>query len=113
MRLVDADELLEHAYKDKLDSRELIAEMIISAPTVKEIPTTIPLDIFEQLLSNGKHNNSEIIQALEDIRAEIEADRLNSCRTDFGEGVQYELTKVVEIIDNKIAEVRKNENKER
>ena len=35
MRLVDADELLEHTYRDKLDSRELIANMIKNAPTVK------------------------------------------------------------------------------
>ena len=33
MRLIDADELMEHVYRDKLDSRELIAEMIQSAPT--------------------------------------------------------------------------------
>ena len=36
MRLVDAKELLEHAYRDKLDSRELIADMIEKAPTVKK-----------------------------------------------------------------------------
>lgn len=34
MRLIDADELLEHAWRDKLDSRELIANMIESAPTI-------------------------------------------------------------------------------
>lgn len=34
MRLIDADELIEHAYRDKLDSRELIANMIITAPTI-------------------------------------------------------------------------------
>lgn len=34
MRLIDADELMEHVYRDKLDSRELIADMIKSAPTV-------------------------------------------------------------------------------
>ena len=41
MRLIDADELIEHAWRDKLDSRELIAEMIEKAPTIKEIPTSI------------------------------------------------------------------------
>lgn len=51
MRLIDADELIEHAWRDKLDSRELIAEMIEKAPTIKEIPTNIPIDVFEQLLS--------------------------------------------------------------
>ena len=34
MRLIDADELLEHAYRDRLDSRELIAKMIKNAPTI-------------------------------------------------------------------------------
>ena len=51
MRLIDADELMEHAWRDKLDSRELIAKMIEQAPTVKEIPTKIPIDIFERLVS--------------------------------------------------------------
>lgn len=34
MRPIDADELLEHAWRDKLDSRELIANMIETAPTI-------------------------------------------------------------------------------
>ena len=51
MRLIDADELMEHAWRDKLDSRELIAEMIDNAPTAKEIPVKIPINVFEQLIS--------------------------------------------------------------
>ena len=35
MRLIDADELMEHACRDRLDSRELVIEMIDNAPTVK------------------------------------------------------------------------------
>ena len=35
MRLIDADELMEHVYRDKLDSRELIAEMVKNAPTAR------------------------------------------------------------------------------
>lgn len=50
MRLIDADELIEHAWRDKLDSRELIVSMIEAAPTIKEIPTEIPIHIFERLL---------------------------------------------------------------
>lgn len=50
MRLIDADELVEHAWRDKLDSRELIAQMIENAPTVKEIPTKIPISVFEKLI---------------------------------------------------------------
>lgn len=37
MRLIDADELMEHVYRDRLDSRELIAKMVIDAPTVQPI----------------------------------------------------------------------------
>ena len=33
MRLIDADELMDHVYRDKLDNRELIAEMVKNAPT--------------------------------------------------------------------------------
>lgn len=51
MRIIDADELMEHVWRDKLDSRELIAKMIENAPTVKEIPTKIPLEVFERLIS--------------------------------------------------------------
>ena len=36
MRLIDADELMEHAMRDKLDSRELILQMIKNAPTINE-----------------------------------------------------------------------------
>ena len=36
MRTIDADELLEHVYRDKLDTREAIAEMVNRAPTVYE-----------------------------------------------------------------------------
>jgi len=37
MRLIDADELMEHVYRDKLDSRELIEAMVQSAPTIYEV----------------------------------------------------------------------------
>ena len=37
MRLIDADELMEHVYRDKLDSRELIADMVKNAPTVTSV----------------------------------------------------------------------------
>lgn len=35
MRLIDADALMEHAMRDRLDSRERIMEMIENAPTVE------------------------------------------------------------------------------
>ena len=63
MRLIDADELMEHVWRDKLDSRELIAEMIDNAPTVKEIPTKIPINIFEQLISQQSKTGKWIDEA--------------------------------------------------
>ena len=59
MRLIDADELIEHAWRDKLDSRELIAEMITNAPTIKEIPTKIPIHIFERLLELAQESEDK------------------------------------------------------
>lgn len=47
MRLIDADDLIEHAWRDKLDSRELIAQMIENAPTVKTEKT--PKEIEQQI----------------------------------------------------------------
>jgi hypothetical protein len=35
MRLIDADELMEHVGRDKLDSREAIMEMVKNAPTIE------------------------------------------------------------------------------
>ena len=67
MRIIDADELMEHVWRDKLDSRELIAKMVENAPTVKEIPTKIPIEIFEQLISQDSKTDT-----FDKIRAEIE-----------------------------------------
>ena len=36
MRPIDADELMEHVGRDRLDSRELIAQMIANAPTLEQ-----------------------------------------------------------------------------
>lgn len=46
MRLIDADELMEHVGRDRLDSRELIMQMVLNAPTesdpaLKEIYTIL------------------------------------------------------------------------
>lgn len=35
MRPIDADDLLDHAGRDRLDSRELIMDMINNAPTIE------------------------------------------------------------------------------
>ena len=36
MRLIDADELMEHVGRDRLDSRELIMQMVLNAPTASD-----------------------------------------------------------------------------
>ena len=47
MRLIDADELMEHVWRDKLDSREAIANMINNAPTFKRETTCYGYDVEE------------------------------------------------------------------
>ena len=95
MRLIDADELMEHAWRDKLDSRELIAEMIDNAPIVKEIPTKIPINVFEQLISRNS--------VIDKIRAEIE--ELQTYKMFVGEKTVYiERDDVLAIIDKCRAE---------
>lgn len=38
MRLIDGDELIEHVWRDRVDSRERIANLVKSMPTIKTIP---------------------------------------------------------------------------
>ena len=52
MRLIDADELLEHVGRDKLDSRELIMQMIINAPTASDPALK---DIYTKLADIDNH----------------------------------------------------------
>lgn len=66
MRLVDADELIEHAWRDRLDSRERIANMIEKAPTVKEINMKVPLEIMIKALEQKQKTD-----VLDKIREEI------------------------------------------
>lgn len=66
MRLIDADELMEHVWRDKLDSRELIAKMIDNAPTVEEISTKIPITVFKQLISQQSSKNCISRQAVKE-----------------------------------------------
>lgn len=68
MRLIDADELIEHAWRDKLDSRELIAEMINSAPTIEKMPTlVIEMDMYSFVKSK-----CTVREVLDAIRTEID-----------------------------------------
>lgn len=88
MRLIDADELMEHAYRDKLDSRELIAQMIENAPTVKAISTykikEISLDVIMEEQANVRKDatkdellylmgfNDGVIELLNRLKGEVE-----------------------------------------
>ncbi len=44
MRLIDADALIERANRERLDSRELITQMIESAPTVAAEEDNVALE---------------------------------------------------------------------
>jgi len=102
MRLIDADELMEHVWRDKLDSRELIAKMIDNVPPVKEIPIKIPIDVFEQLISQETVINK--------IRAEIEA--LPTAHTVFGYDSAGELWTVKLISSDSVLEILDKYNAE-
>ena len=109
MRLIDADELMEHVWRDKLDSRELIAKMIETAPTVKEIPVKIPIDIFEQLISQKPqltHTNEKSTSVLDRIRAEIRTkyDSIPWRNNDYDDGWIEALEWVLDVIDKYKAE---------
>lgn len=56
MRPIDADELMEHVYRDKLDSRELIAQMIENAPTVRDDAEMIKNNLLNALEYEKKLN---------------------------------------------------------
>ena len=56
MRLIDADELMEHVYRDKLDSRELIAQMIENAPTIHDDAEMIKKNLMNALEYEKKLN---------------------------------------------------------
>lgn len=47
MRVIDADELIEHVWRNRLDSRERIANLVKSMPTIKTLPAigVIPYSI--------------------------------------------------------------------
>lgn len=101
MRLVDADELLEHAWRDKLDSRELIAKMIQDAPTVKEIPTTIPIEIFERLLSSDREHGEWIHKC-------ISGDRFCECSVCHSQ--TYQVSQLYEFCPHCGADMRGKKN---
>lgn len=56
MRLIDADELIEHIWRDRLDSRERIANLVESMPTIKG---TIPVvDVVPVVHAHWKDNKN-------------------------------------------------------
>ena len=59
MRLIDADELMEHVGRDKLDSREEIAKMIENAHTIdlKKLRSCVHA-IVEQIQTDARRYNS-------------------------------------------------------
>ena len=59
MRLIDADELMEHVYRDRLDSRERIADMIRNAPTIEERKTGKWIHILTEADGNALYECSE------------------------------------------------------
>lgn len=69
MRLIDADELMEHVWRDKLDSRELIATMVNNAPTVIDTSKNMllineydsPIQVAEKIIKGTKEMPAGLI----------------------------------------------------
>ena len=85
MRLIDADELMEHVYSDKLDSRELIAEMVKNAPTVHSMEDYRLM--CEELKATNDHYRTENNRLKGEIKALAFAVRCNGAS---GNEVMYE-----------------------
>jgi hypothetical protein len=83
MRLIDADELMEHVYRDKLDSRELIAEMVKNAPTIEDFRL-----VCEELNEGIERYRKENDRLKGEIKALAFAVRCNVVR---GNEVRYEI----------------------
>ena len=47
MRVIDADELIEHVWRDRLDSRERIANLVESMPTIKTVSAADVVPVVE------------------------------------------------------------------
>ena len=82
MRTIDADELMEHVYRDRLDSRELIAEMIRNAPTVETDEM-----LRAKLGDNVMYLERQVAQMKGEIKALVFAMRCNGVN---GDEVIYE-----------------------
>lgn len=93
------DELRKHC--ERICARYAEANRVTTCLTYEEHKLVLDLLNTDDVLTKAL-----VLKALEDVRAEIETDRKDSCRTDYGEGVQNELNKVVEIIDRKIKECK-------
>lgn len=88
MRLIDADELMEHVYRDKLDSRELIAEMIENAPTVTGVFSVSEMEkMCEELKAHIEYLNRQNDSMKGEIKALKFAVRCNGVS---GNEVRYE-----------------------
>ena len=85
MRLIDADELMEHVYRDKLDSRELIADMVNNAPTVTGVAEMEK--VCEELKANIEYLNRQNERMKGEIKALVFAVR---CGGVSGNEVRYE-----------------------
>ena len=105
MRLIDADELIEHAYRDRLDSRELIANMIRKAPTAAEFcedcidRKALGLTDFEILMCDGDYK-----KALELLLKKIE-DAPSVQPVSCVAKVSFDKTELKKIVENAIVGV--------
>ena len=75
MRLIDGDELIEHVWRDRLDSRERIANLVESMPTIQDrwIPCSVRLPEERDagvLKKLGTDKRSEYVLATVEVKGE-------------------------------------------
>ena len=64
MRAIDADELLEHVWRERLDSRERIAELVERMPTLNT--KNLVINEMNKIVSDYyKHHKNEQIKVRE------------------------------------------------
>lgn len=86
MRLIDADELMDHVYNDKLDSRELIAQMVNNAPTIMD-PTEKQAEL-NAIKEHVRYLNEKNNMLIAEVKALAFAVR---CGGISGKEVRYEI----------------------
>lgn len=65
MRLIDADELIEHVWRDRVDSREWVANLVESMPTIKGTIPAVDVISKADMITLLEETEKDIIKGAE------------------------------------------------